>query len=144
MSKVELTDEEANRRYTWLTSQAGTQLQDLTGGSTLAPVFSRLSVEQLELIADYASSLAEHHQDAGEVEDPSITPFDQLPEEAQKAVKEDEKRAKAAGGEPVKSQEQRQAEGQSQVESNPHPLEDATGARPGQGQQKAPAGKDGK
>lgn len=96
MAKIELTDEEANRRLTWLTSQSGTQLLELTGGSTLAPVFSRVSVEHLQLIAEYADSLADYYKDAGEVEDPAITPFDQLPEEAQKAVKEDEKQAKAA------------------------------------------------
>jgi len=131
---TDLSDEEVARRYTWLTNQAGPQLQDSAGGSLHAPVFSRLSVEQLRQIADVANSLAEYHSDASEVEDPSLTPFDELPEDAQTAVREQEAADAAADedGEPVKTQEQRIREGESQVESNPHPLEDASGVRPGQ------------
>lgn len=91
-----LTDQQAADQYVWLTNSAGTELQGLAGGTTHAPVFNKASVDYLNQIAEAAKALADYYKDQEKVEDPNETAFEDLPEEAQKAVKEQEKEQKEA------------------------------------------------
>jgi cobalamin biosynthesis protein CobT len=91
-----LTDEQAAEQFIWLTNTAGTELQLLAGGTVHAPAFSKISVEYLRQIADVAKSLADHYKDAEKVEDPALTPIEDMGEEAQKAIKEQEKAEREA------------------------------------------------
>jgi hypothetical protein len=111
----EISDAEATRLYTWLTNTAGTQLQEIAGGTLDAPVHSRLSVETLREIERVAGLLADRNADAEEVEDPSLTPFDQLPEKAQKAVKEAEKQGEESPYDTPSEQHLSQVERQDQI-----------------------------
>ena len=111
----EISDAEATRLYTWLTNTAGTQLQEIAGGTLDAPKHSRLSVETLREIERVAGLLADRNADAEEIEDPALTPFDQLPEEAQKAVKEAEKQGEESPYDKASEQHLSQVERSDQI-----------------------------
>ena len=95
--KQELDEAAALDQYQWLVNQSGSQLQDYAGGTIHAPVANKALVEHLDLVAERAAALADYYRGEGaeDVDDPSLTRIDDLPEETQKRIREDEE---AKGG----------------------------------------------
>lgn len=127
---TKLTDEEAAAQFVWLTNSAGTDLQLLTGGAVHAPAFNKAAVDYLDRIADVAKELAHHYKDEGEVEDPALTPIEDLSEDTQKEIKEQEKEQKEADkqaeaeakeAEKVAAEEAREAEKQAKADEHNKP-----------------------
>jgi len=90
------TDEQAQDQYTWLVNTAGNELVGFAGGATHDPRYSGAAIDQLRRIADTANALADRYEGEPEasVEDPAVTPREELPDQAQKDLAEQEKAEK--------------------------------------------------
>jgi len=90
------TDDDAQSQYTWLVNTAGNELVQFAGGATHDPRYSGAAIDQLRRIADTANALADRYEGEPEasVEDPAVTPREELPEQTQKDLAEQEKAEK--------------------------------------------------